>query len=77
VSAVRTCTLGCAWLTVWSIRWPICRKNPRTMLRQLMHQGKGIIEIISQVTLLAALLPVLGYGLWLIAGRPDELEVEE
>jgi hypothetical protein len=42
-----------------------------------MHQGKGFIEIISQITLLVAILPALGYGLWLIAGRPDELEVEE
>ena len=42
------------------------------MLRQLMHDGKEIVEIITQVTLVLALLPALGYGLWLVAGRPAE-----
>ena len=37
-----------------------------------MHNGKGIVEIITQVTLLLALLPALGYGLWLVAGRPAD-----
>ena len=37
-----------------------------------MHDGKGIVEVISQVTLILALLPALGYGLWLLAGRPAE-----
>jgi hypothetical protein len=37
-----------------------------------MLQGKGIVDIITQVTLILALLPALGYGLWLMAGRPDE-----
>jgi hypothetical protein len=42
------------------------------MLRQLMHDGKEIVEMITQVTLVLALLPALGYGLWLVAGRPAE-----
>ena len=28
--------------------------------------------MIAQVTLVLALLPALGYGLWLLAGRPAE-----
>jgi len=40
------------------------------MLSQLLQQNKGIVEISSQVTL----LPALGCGLWLIAGRPAEVE---
>ena len=42
------------------------------MLRQLMREGKQIVEIVSQVTLVLALLPALGYGLWLVTGRPAE-----
>jgi len=40
------------------------------MLSQFMQPGKGSVEISSQVTL----LPALGCGLWLIAGRPGEVE---
>ena len=48
------------------------RMQMEPMLKQLMREGKQIVEIVTQVTLVLALLPALGYGLWLVAGRPDE-----
>jgi len=42
------------------------------MLMQLMHEGKTIVEFITHVTLTLALLPGVGYGVWLMAGRPGE-----
>jgi hypothetical protein len=45
--------------------------NERPLLMsEVLHEGKGIAHLITQVTFCLALGPLVGYGLWLILGRP-------
>jgi hypothetical protein len=39
-------------------------------MSDVLHAGKGIAQLITQVTFCLALGPLVGYGLWLILGRP-------
>jgi hypothetical protein len=43
-----------------------------TLIRDAMHEAKGLVEIITQLTLCLALLPAIVYGGWLSLGRPFE-----
>jgi hypothetical protein len=59
------------WSTL-TITLEMTVQGDSTLIRDAMHDAKGLVEMITRLTLCLALLPAILYGGWLSLGRPFE-----